>query len=37
MANSVDPDEATHYELPHLDLHDLHINNSLFLFCFFAL
>ena len=24
-ANSVDPDEAAHYELPHLDLHCLQI------------
>ena len=24
MANSVDPDETTHYESSHLDLHCLH-------------
>ena len=30
-ANSVDPDEAAHFELPHLDLHYLQIHLFLFL------
>ena len=30
MANSIDPDKATHNELPHLDLHCLQIQLGFF-------
>ena len=32
MANSVDPDEVAHYELPHLDLHCFQ-NQQISFFC----